>query len=171
MLAGMFIFGGIDSLRDPASKEAVASNVAPGIADSLGISADTVQLVRINGAVQVTAGTLLALGKLPRLSACALALSLVPTTWAGHRFWEQTDKQEKKKHQIQFLKNVGLLGGLIFAANDTGGRPSVSWAARRAARKAAKRASKAASRVSKNVAHIAQDASSTASGLVQRVAS
>src|SRR5947208_17090896 len=86
MLAGIFIFGGIDSVRNPASKEHLAEGVAPKIAEPLGLPTDPVKLVRINGAVQVTAGTLLAFGKLPRLSATALALSLLPTTWAGHRF-------------------------------------------------------------------------------------
>ncbi len=153
MLAGMFIFGGIDALRDPGGKATLAEPAAAGLAEPLGLPNDPVQLVRINGAVQVVAGTLLAFGKLPRLSATALALSLVPTTWAGHRFWEHTDKQQKRQHQIQFLKNVGLLGGLISAANDTGGRPSVTWAAKRAARKAARKASKKASKAAKKLGH------------------
>jgi putative oxidoreductase len=167
MLAGMFIVGGLDAVRDPASKEHLAKDVAPGIAEPLGLPTDPVKLVRINGAVQLVAGTLLAFGKLPRLSAAALAVSLVPTTAAAHRFWEQTDKQQKKQQKIQFLKNVGLLGGLIFAANDRGGRPSLTWRARRAARKA----SKAAARVTHDVAQLAQDAAQGATSVVQRVAS
>ncbi len=151
MLAGMFIFGGIDAVRDPGGKAALAEGVAPGLAEPLGLPKDPAQLVRINGAVQVVAGTFLAFGKLPRLSATALALSLIPTTWAGHRFWEHTDKQQKRQQQIQFLKNVGLLGGLIYAANDTGGRPSVTWAARRAAKKAARKASKKASKAAEKL--------------------
>jgi hypothetical protein len=34
---------------------------------------------------------------------------------------------------MHFLKNLGLLGGLILAAFDTEGKPSVSWRARRRA--------------------------------------
>ncbi|HWJ97145.1 MAG TPA: DoxX family protein, partial [Acidimicrobiales bacterium] len=85
--------------------------------------------VRINGAVQVGAGLLLAAGKAPRLASTALAASLVPTTLAGHRFWE-FEGDERKAQQIHFLKNAGLLGGLILAAADTEGRPGLAWRAK-----------------------------------------
>ncbi|HEX2073308.1 MAG TPA: DoxX family protein, partial [Geodermatophilus sp.] len=98
---------------------------------------DVEQWVRADAGVKVGAGTLLALGKLPRLSAFALALSTVPTTLAGHRFWEYDDPKEKAGQRIHFLKNLGLLGGLLIAAVDTEGRPSVGYRARRAAKKAA----------------------------------
>jgi putative oxidoreductase len=62
--------------------------------------------------------------------------SLVPTTLAGHRFWEVTDKQARAAQRIHFLKNVAMLGGLILAATDLEGRPSLLWRARRAAGKA-----------------------------------
>jgi hypothetical protein len=92
--------------------------------------------VRINGGIQTVAGTMLALGKFRRLSALALAGSLVPTTYAGHRFWEEMDEDRRAQQRIQFLKNAAMLGGLALAATDTGGRPSVPWQARRAARHA-----------------------------------
>ena len=63
-------------------------------------------LVRANGVIQVTAGTLLALGKLPRLAALVPAGSLVPTTYAGHQFWNEVDDEDRAKQQIQFLKNL-----------------------------------------------------------------
>ena len=69
--------------------------------------------------------------------------TLVPTTIAGHRFWEETDKQARAQQLTQFLKNVSMLGGLIIAATDTGGKPSLSWRARRAASSATKSARKA----------------------------
>jgi len=86
--------------------------------------------VKVNGAVQVGAGALLALGWFPRLASTALAASLVPTTLAGHRFWEY-EGAERKAQQIHFVKNTALLGGLILAAVDTEGRPGVAWRARR----------------------------------------
>jgi uncharacterized membrane protein YphA (DoxX/SURF4 family) len=137
MLAGMFIYGGLDALRDPEGKAKVADEVAPMIAAALRLpTTDTVKLVRINGGVQVVAGTMLALGKGRRLSAVVLAASLVPTTYAGHRFWEEVDEERRAQQRIQFLKNVAMLGGLVLAAGDTGGRPSVPWVARRAAKQA-----------------------------------
>src|SRR6478752_4000347 len=69
--------------------------------------------VQFNGAVQVGAGITLALGILPRLSALLLAGSLVPTTLAGHRFWEEEEDAARAQQTIQFLKNLGMLGGLL----------------------------------------------------------
>ena len=140
LLSAVFIAGGIDSLRSPASKAAAAEDVAPSIAAHIpGIPEDdTEQLVKINAAVQVGAGTLLAMGKVPRLSAFALALSLVPTTAAGHRFWEEADPGARATQQIHFLKNVSLLGGLLIAAVDLEGRPGLAYRAS-AARKSVAR--------------------------------
>jgi uncharacterized membrane protein YphA (DoxX/SURF4 family) len=69
--------------------------------------------------------------------AIVLGGTLVPTTLAGHRFWEMDDEADKAQHQIQFVKNAALLGGLVFAALDTGGRPSIFWSGRRVAEGAA----------------------------------
>ncbi len=141
MLAGIFIYGGVDALSDPESKAKAADDVAPMLAEALRLPAtDTVTLVRINGGIQVLAGTMLAIGKARRVSALVLAASLIPTTYAGHRFWEITDDEQRAKQRVQFLKNVAMLGGLLLAAADTGGRPSVPWQARKAAAQAAQAA-------------------------------
>ncbi len=92
--------------------------------------------MQINAAVQVGAGALLAIGKWPRISALALAGTVVPTTLAGHDFWNYDDPAARAQHRTQFLKNVGLLGGLLLASVDTEGKPSLGWRGRRAARHA-----------------------------------
>jgi len=61
---------------------------------------------------------MLALGKAPRLSALALAVSLVPTTLAGHSYWAVEDPEVRKVQRIQFHKNMAMIGGLLFAALD-----------------------------------------------------
>lgn len=66
------------------------------------------------------AGTLLALGVLPRSSALALVGSLVPTTIAGHGFWAVEDPTARKLQRVQFHKNMAMIGGLLFAALDDG---------------------------------------------------
>ena len=136
MLAGIFVYGGVDALRHPQAKAAVAGDVATAVAEPLGLPDDAVTLVRINGGVQVIGGALLAFGKLPRLASLALAASLVPTTSAGHAFWAEPDDAARADQTVQFLKNVAMLGGLVLAAVDTGGRPSLSWRARRVVRRA-----------------------------------
>ncbi len=136
LLAASFVSGGIDTLRNPGPRVQMAQSVAPPIAERLPVPEDTDQLVKLNAGVQVAAGVLLAMGRLRRLAACALAVSLVPTTLAGHRFWEQDEPAQRAQQQIHFLKNLGLLGGLILAAVDTEDAPSLGWRAKRAARRA-----------------------------------
>ena len=136
LLAGMFVYGGMDALRHPEGKVLVAEDVAAPIAEALGLPTDPVTLIRINGGVQVAGGLLLAVGKVPRVASFVLAASLVPTTYAGHRFWNEPDEAERARQRVQFLKNLSMLGGLMLAAVDTEGRPSVAWRARRMVRNA-----------------------------------
>ena len=84
----------------------------------LPLPADDELVVRGNAAVQVLAGTALALGLAPRLSALALAGSLVPTTLAAHAYWTIEDPAARKLQRIQFHKNMAMIGGLLFAALD-----------------------------------------------------
>lgn len=127
MLGSMFILGGLDSVRNPEAKVPKATSVVGGLTESLGLPGDTATLVRVNGAVQIAAGVALAAGKLPRVAALALAASLVPTTLAGHPFWQESDAKTRAAQRIQFFKNVSMFGGLVLAADDTGGRPSIPW--------------------------------------------
>lgn len=136
MLAGMFVYGGVDAVRHPESKVEKAEPVIDQIAAGLGASDDPTGWVRFNGVAQVTAGLTLAVGKLPRVSALVLAVSLVPTTLAGHRFWDEDDPAKRAAQTIQFLKNASMLGGLLLAVADTEGRPSMSWRVRHAAEQA-----------------------------------
>jgi uncharacterized membrane protein YphA (DoxX/SURF4 family) len=149
MLAALFIQGGVQALRAPAAHAAKAKPVLEAVEPAVDKVVDAApierrpddeMLVKLDAGVKIAAGTLLAMGKFPRLSATALAASLIPTTLAGHRFWEETDAQRRQEQQIHFLKNVGLLGGLMIAAADTEGRPSLAWRGRRAAKLAASQA-------------------------------
>ncbi len=97
--------------------------------EQIPVNPDEKQLVLINGAAQVVGGLALATGRFPRLSALVLAASLAPTTYAGHRFWEEKDKTQRANQQIHFFKNVSMFGGLLIAAVDTEGKPGVAWRA------------------------------------------
>jgi putative oxidoreductase len=137
LLASTFVIQGADNLLHPERSAKEAEPVFRPIAERVpGLPADPEQAVRLTGAIQLAAGTMLALGRLPRLSALAIAVTLVPTTLAGHRFWEPDDAQERAAQRTQFLKNAGLLGGLLLAAADTAGAPSLAWRGRHAAREA-----------------------------------
>src|SRR4051794_4519534 len=145
MLASMFIVGGIDSVRNASTKAGAAEPVTERLVPLLQrvvpqLPSDPATLVRLNGAAQVAAGIGLASGRLPRLSAAVLAATLVPTTAAGHRFWEKSDPSERAAQRIHFFKNVSMLGGLIIASGDTEGQPGILWRTRRAAKDARREA-------------------------------
>ncbi|MFF7794712.1 DoxX family membrane protein [Streptomyces sp. NPDC007991] len=135
MLASMFLTGGLNSVRDPESVAPAAEPVVQPVTERVSALPDrTEQAVRLNGAVQVVAGLMLATGRMPRPAALAIAATLVPTTLAGHRFWEAEDPSERAQQRIHFFKNMSMLGGLLIAADDTGARPSVLWRGSHAAR-------------------------------------
>ncbi|NIQ56635.1 MAG: hypothetical protein GWN71_25705, partial [Gammaproteobacteria bacterium] len=77
--------------------------------------------------------------KMPRLASILLAASLVPAT-ATHQFWNVQDPEEKAAERKQFLKDLGLVGGLLLAGVDTEGRPGLRWRAGHAAAEARKAA-------------------------------
>lgn len=77
---------------------------------------DSAQLVQANGAAQIGLSTALALGIAPRVVAFGLIGSLVPTTLAGHAFWDHEDPAERNNHKLQFVKNLAVAGGLVFIA-------------------------------------------------------
>jgi len=72
--------------------------------------------VRFNGAAMVAGGLGVATGVLWQAAAVGLVISLILTTLAGHAFWTESDAQVRKANRIQFLKNLGLAGGLLAAA-------------------------------------------------------
>ncbi|RNI20475.1 DoxX family protein [Flexivirga caeni] len=139
MLSSIFIYGGFNSVRNPDRSVPAAEpfldklrGLLPQQAADL-IPQDPATAVRLNGAVQVVGGLMLATGKFPRVAALALAGSMVPTTLAGHAFWQEDDPAKRSQQQLQFIKNVSLIGGLLIAAADTGGKPSLAWRGRAAA--------------------------------------
>jgi len=148
MLSAMFISGGINSLKNAEQmvtrSKPVLDKVRPSVermTASLPVEVSDTMLVRANGALHVLAGSMLATGRAPRLASLALAASLVPTTLGGHRFWEESEPQQRAAQKLQFTKNVSIMGGLLLAGVDTEGRPSIAWRARRQARKTQEQAS------------------------------
>jgi putative oxidoreductase len=135
MLSGIFIVSGARAVLDPDQLAARAKRVTDRIAPVLErtdprLPTEARTLVQVNGAVQLLGALLLASGRSTRPAAAVLAGSLVPTTLAGHSFWAEDDPVARRNHQIHFLKNVGLFGGLLLAAADTRGRPGLRWRAR-----------------------------------------
>ncbi len=113
-----YVLLGFDALREPGGRVDQAAPLLAKMRKVAPIPEDDELVVRGNAAVQVVCGTMLGLGIAPRLSALALAGSLVPTTLAGHSYWEIEDPAARKAQRIQFHKNIAMIGGLLFAALD-----------------------------------------------------
>ncbi len=145
MLASIFLTTGVNTLRDPS--------YAAHVAREAGL-AEPERLAQVHGATNLLGGLALATGRFPRLASLGLALGLVPVTALGHPFWSAPADQ-KAMQQINFLKNVGLIGGLLIAAADTGGRESLPHAVGRVSRRTTKKAAKAAKRAEKSLKHTA----------------
>ena len=104
-LAAMFITGGADAMLAPGGRASKA--------EELGVPLDPEVAVRVNGAAMLAAGTAMALGLFPRLAAGVLAGTLVPTTLAGHPYWQLDDPAQRRQQRIHFFKNLGLFGGAL----------------------------------------------------------
>jgi putative oxidoreductase len=122
MLAAIFVAMGVDHLRNPKpviemSRTKIESTVAR-LGDSVpeGVPTDPETLVRIDAIVKTVAGAGLALGRFPRLSALLLVADIVPTTFVGHAFWTIEDPGQRAMQRTHFLKNLGLIGGLLSTA-------------------------------------------------------
>jgi uncharacterized membrane protein YphA (DoxX/SURF4 family) len=102
-LSGIFIIAGFEAAKEPGGRVKKA--------EAFGMP-DPEMAVRANGAAMVAGGAALALGIVPRLAALGLIACLVPTTLAGHRFWEE-ESAARSGQRLQFLKNLGLIGGLV----------------------------------------------------------
>lgn len=140
MLSAVFISRGVDSLRSPKPAADAARPTLEGLSklpDPVGtnVPSNAETVARVNAAVQIGGGLLLATGKLPRLASAALALTVVPGSLGGHTFWSESDPQRKADERRAFLTDISLIGGLIIAAADTEGKPSLGWRGRRAAHK------------------------------------
>lgn len=172
LLSGIFVMSGARAVANPepfvTRAKTVTDRVGP-LAERINprLPSDPEALVRLNGAVQVAAGLMLATGRFPRPAAAALAGTLVPTTLAGHPFWSEHDPALRAQHQNQFLKNLGLLGGLLLAAADTQGRPSLRWRTSHAL-SSRRRSMQRAVRSARRDARIAVKAASTARRLPGR---
>ncbi len=101
-----FVLLGFDAAKTPGMRVKMASD--------FGLPEDWAEpAVRANGATMVLGGLSVITGVLPRLGAAAVVGSMIPTTLAGHAFWNDTDPKQRKANLIQFMKNLGMMGGLL----------------------------------------------------------
>jgi putative oxidoreductase len=104
-LSGIFIIAGAEAFKAPGPRT--------GKVEGAGIPQPEVA-VKVNGATMVIGGILLALGIVPKAAAGALIGTMIPTTLVGHAFWKEEKPQAQSMQRVQFLKNLGLVGGLLW---------------------------------------------------------
>jgi uncharacterized membrane protein YphA (DoxX/SURF4 family) len=148
LLSAAFIGQGVDSLLNPKPAAEAAAPTVDGLRalpDPVGsaIPSDPQTFARVNAAVQIGGGVLLASGKAPRIASAALALTVLPANLGAHMFWSESDPQLKAEKRRDFLTDLSLLGGLMIASADTAGKPSWGWRGRRAAERLSERVASA----------------------------
>lgn len=132
LVASSFVASGVDALLRPDAHVAKYREIEP-LLEKAGIppaiSSDTKLLVRATGAVTVLAAGMLATNRQPRTAALVLAGLTVPVTIVNNPVWTTKDKAERKRMRNGLLQGTSLVGGLLLAALDRDGKPSLTWRA------------------------------------------
>jgi putative oxidoreductase len=116
LIAALFLvagFGKIMGFAGTAGYMAKLGFPAPEVMTALAI------VVEAGGAI------LLIVGWKTRWVAWGLAIFTVIATLAAHRFWEIPDAAQMMNQRIHFLKNLAIIGGLLFVATFGPGSISV----------------------------------------------
>lgn len=136
IFGGFFLYSGIHHIQERKSlaQYSAAKNVPmPDIA------------VTGTGVLLILGGTSILLGVKPKLGALAIATFLAGASPMMHDFWKQEDPNQRQNEQINFMKNLALLGGALammgveepWAASVPIGQPDMTERVRRFARKVA----------------------------------
>jgi putative oxidoreductase len=91
--------------------------------------------VPLAGVIALLGGLSVALGYKAKLGAWLLVLFLVPVTLSMHNFWAVQDPTTAQMEQVNFLKNLSLLGGAFLISYFGAGPLSLdNWLRERRAR-------------------------------------
>ncbi len=150
MLASSFVLAGMDKLKNADDTAAQLSPLLRRTADALPFQPNEKVVARVIGGTQIGAGVCFALGKSARLAATLLAVISVLNGYVEWRSADTSSKEARDARRKQLLKNVTLTGGVLLAAVDTAGKPSLAW-----------RAGHLAADAKKSASHLAADARKT----------
>jgi putative oxidoreductase len=107
LLAAVFLVAGYGKLMAFAGTSGYFAKLGFPAADAMTVLAIAVEL---GGALLLIAGWR------TRWAAWALILFVAIATFAAHRFWE-FDASQYRNQMNHFLKNLALIGGLLFVAS------------------------------------------------------
>jgi putative oxidoreductase len=104
LLAVIFIVAGIGKLMDPAATAGYMASQGLPMVDVL---------LWLTILVELGGGLMLLVGYRARLAALFLFLFLIPVTFIFHAFWA-VEPAESVNQMRQFLKNLAIMGGLLY---------------------------------------------------------
>ena len=104
LLAAIFLMSGIGKIGGFAG--------TAGYMASKGIPMVDV-LLAITIVIEIGAALMIIAGYKARLGATALFLWMIPVTFIFHNFWA-LPAAEQQIQQIMFMKNLGLMGGMLY---------------------------------------------------------
>jgi putative oxidoreductase len=120
-VAAIFLISGTAKLVDVSGTAAHMSAVGIPYPETLAMFA---------GVAEILGALSLAFGALTRIGALGLILFMIPTTLLFHNFWV-FEGDEQRLQMVQFLKNIGLIGGLMMLVSFGPGRFSIDALLRR----------------------------------------
>lgn len=107
MLGGFFIMSGISHFKKTKD--------LAGYAAAKGVPQPEVA-VQVSGAMMLLVGTMLAIGLKPKFGALLIAGFLGGVSPVMHNFWAIEDPAQKMNDEINFMKNMALLGAALAIA-------------------------------------------------------
>lgn len=177
LFASYFIAEGVKAVTRPAEiapdAERFTSTVTPllqrvvpaDVASYVPEKAET--WVRLSGVAQIAGGAMYATGIGRRLGALLLAKASVLNLAIALPDKDAT-RVAKDAARPEILRNAALLGAAVLAAQDTEGRPSLSWRADHAAKVTEKKASALGADVSRSAQKAAERAEKRAKQLAKK---
>ena len=105
LFAFIFIYGGFGHFRKVEIDYGAAA----------GVPAAHV-LVPLAGVIAIVGGLMILLGLYAQFGAILIILFLIPVTFTMHRFWGLHDAQMAQMQQVNFMKNLSMLGGAFLIA-------------------------------------------------------
>jgi putative oxidoreductase len=104
VFGGFFLYSGINHFQQRKMMAQYASGKKVPMPDVA---------VTASGALLVAGGTSILLGVKPKWGTLAIMTFLAGVTPAIHDFWNAQDPNQRQNDQINFMKNLALLGGTI----------------------------------------------------------
>ena len=101
LLGGFFIVSGLRHFQHLA--------MMAGFSGSKGVPAPKVAVI-VSGLMIILGGVSILLGVRPHWGIALVSAFLLPVTFMMHQYWTHTDPMMKINDQVNFMKNIALLG-------------------------------------------------------------